>query len=442
MPPWGRPPGARLGRQSNGGWDRQSWEQYNERFEELDTDYENYPGVHLDNRGYATKRFASDELRFTGIDLTPADSRARRRRTNYDYDEVTDPEYDGPDDEPGPSFVPPGMQLILRTKEEELVERALDRIARARALGKTNVKLSQAEIDALERAERENKRSAPPTLPKPVPKNKKAAQTRPKAQGRKKSKGEKSASNSPKVKAIEAARNGTSRGRSSTGSREGALVPYPILTDEPEDYSPPGRYDSDGYFMPASVRPPPSSGPASRTASSHSLRQQQSYTPPVPPALQQYYVGRYSSNPDASYAARPGSNSSRASRPDPSDLDWEPRARSTSNLVSYPVDQLPYQTQTRRAPRFDPADPRFASPAARRVASGPAAVQTSPLGHRRSSDDTQEGMTSDDEDNGVQVDLEESEDGEYRIQTRNLAITDGVRRRGGQNRRGRSGRGR
>ena len=51
-------------------------------------------------------------------------------------------------------------------------------------------------------------------------------------------------------------------------------------------------------------------------------------------------------------------------------------------------------------------------------------------------------MTSDDEDNGVQVDVEESEDGEYRIQTRNLAITDGVRRRGGQSRRGRSGRGR
>ena len=51
-------------------------------------------------------------------------------------------------------------------------------------------------------------------------------------------------------------------------------------------------------------------------------------------------------------------------------------------------------------------------------------------------------MTSNDEDNGVQVDVEESEDGEYRIQTRNLAITDGVRRRDGQNRRGRSGRGR
>lgn len=440
MPPWGRPPpGARRGRQSNGGWDRQSWEQYNGRFEELDTDYENYQGVHLGNRGYAPKRFASDELRFTGIDLTPANSRARRRRTKNAYDEDTDPEYDELDDEPGPGRVPPGMQIVLRTKEEELVERALERIARARALGKTNVKLSQAEIDALERAERKNQRPAPPPIPKPAPRSKKSVQSRPKAQERKKSKGEKSASDSPKIKAVEAARNGTSRGRSSTGSREGALVPYPILPED--DYSPPGRYDSDGYFMPAPVRPRPASGPASRTASSHSLRQQQSRTPPVPAALQQYYVGRYASNPDDNYSARPASNSSRASRPDPSDPDWEPRARSTSSLVSYPVDQLPYQTQTHRAPRFDPSDPRFASPATRRVASGPAAVQTSPLGRRRSSDDTQGPTTSeDDEDDGVQVDVEDSEDGDYRIQTRSLAITDGPHRGSGPSRRGKRGR--
>lgn len=314
----------------------------------------------------------------------------------------------------------------------------MERIARARALGKTNVKLSQAEIDALERAERMNQRLAPPPIPKPIPKGKKAVQTRPKAQERKKSKGEKSASNSPKVKAIEAARNGTSRGRSSTGSREGALVPYPIPPED--DYSPPGRYDSDGYFMPAPIRPGPSSGPASRTASSHSLRQQQSRTPPVPAALQQYYVGRYSSNPDVNYSARPGSTSSRASRPDPSDPDWEPRARSTSNLVSYPVDQLPYQTQTHRAPRFDPSDPRFASPATRRVASGPATIQTSSLGYRRASDDTQEEETSeDDEDDGVQVDVEDFEDGDYTIQTRNLAITNGARRGSGRSRRGKRG---
>ena len=439
MPPWGRPPGARLGRRDNRGWDRQSWEQYNERFEELDDmDYDYYYGAGLDDRGLAPKRFASDELRFTGIDLTPANSRARMRRLKTAYDEDTDPDYEEPDDGRGPSHSPLGMQLMLRDKEDILVERALERIARARALGKTNVKLSQAEIDALERAEQKNQPPEPPPVPKPVPKSKKAVQTRPKAQERKKSKGEKSSSNSPKVKAIEAARSETSRGRSSTGSREGALVPYPILPEE--DYSPPGRYDSEGYFMPAPIRPGPY-GPASRTASSHSLRPQQSRTPPVPPALQQYYVGRYASNSDAHYAVRPGSNSSRASRPDPSEAEWEPRARSTSNVVSYPVDQLPYQTQTQRAPRFDPENPRYASPAARRVTSGPAVIQASPLGYRHSSDGSQKTTSSeDDEDDMVQVDVEDLEDGDYRVQTRSLAITDGTRRSGGRVRRGKRGR--
>jgi len=172
-------------------------------------DYDYYYGAGLDDRGLAPKRFASDELRFTGIDLTPANSRARMRRLKTAYDEDTDPDYEEPDDGRGPSHAPPGMQLMLRDKEDILVERALERIARARALGKTNVKLSQAEIDALERAEQKNQRPAPPPVPKPVPKSKKVVQTRPKAQERKKSKGEKSSSNSPKVKAIEAARGGT-----------------------------------------------------------------------------------------------------------------------------------------------------------------------------------------------------------------------------------------
>lgn len=48
------------------------------------------------------------------------------------------------------------MQLALRDKEELLVQKALERIRRAQALGKTNVKLSQPELDALERKRRKD----------------------------------------------------------------------------------------------------------------------------------------------------------------------------------------------------------------------------------------------------------------------------------------------
>ncbi|KPI38858.1 uncharacterized protein AB675_5959 [Cyphellophora attinorum] len=46
--------------------------------------------------------------------------------------------------------------------EDDLVERALERIRRARALGKSDVQLTQAEIDALERVDRGLN---PPRLP-------------------------------------------------------------------------------------------------------------------------------------------------------------------------------------------------------------------------------------------------------------------------------------
>src|SRR6201999_3173434 len=67
------------------------------------------------------------------------------------------------------------MQLVYKTKEDELVQRALERIARARALGKPNVKLSRAEIDALERLERNEPPPRPSAAPKAAPKGKKEA---------------------------------------------------------------------------------------------------------------------------------------------------------------------------------------------------------------------------------------------------------------------------
>jgi hypothetical protein len=133
--------------------------------------------VDLDPRAVG-RRFVSDELRFTGIDVGAARTRRRRTTNTYEGDSYDSGDSDeveyiaGPSDEFGQD-----MQLILREKEEMLVEQALERMRRARELGKTNVKLTRAQIDALERAERRQRLAAPPAK---APKSKKGAQTRPK----------------------------------------------------------------------------------------------------------------------------------------------------------------------------------------------------------------------------------------------------------------------
>ena len=434
MPYWGRPPGARLGR---GQKQRtaQSWSEYDDRFEELETDDDGLHGVELD-RGYGPKRFVSDELRFTGIDLGGGTA---RRRHSYDDYNSDDGDYDG-----SMGLVRRGgNQGMLRDKEDALVERALERINRARALGKTDVKLDPSEIEALQRA---GVIPRPPPNPAPIPKatskGKKAAPPKPKAVEAKKSgKSSKSASNSPKVKPIEM----RSRGRSTASSRsnseskeskkprEDAMVPYPILPDDRyANMYPPAYYARNSA---------PGSRPQSqaRTGSSGSLRQQHPHA--MPPYQHPYYQSRYYSNPDV-YGPRPGSNSSRASRPDPADPDWEPQSRSTSSLVPYPLDQVA-QAGPGKAPRFDPSDPRYASPPTRRIVSGPPAAH-----YRRPQDelflpeeeqpevmqyltnsshedddddeDEQEDETGDSDESGqgVQVNVEETRGGGYAIQTR------------------------
>ena len=55
------------------------------------------------------------------------------------------------------------MQIALRDKEDILVEKALQRIRRAQELGKTNVRLSKSEIEALQRKrEKDSRRAAQP----------------------------------------------------------------------------------------------------------------------------------------------------------------------------------------------------------------------------------------------------------------------------------------
>src|SRR6202012_5153797 len=147
MPPGGRPPRGRPGRNNDRLWELQqqrSWD-YDARVEELDTDDDNSPqGVELD-QNYGQPNYRSDELRFTGIDLGAG--MVRRRRSGDAYDDEFDPS--GGEDEyeydlQSGLIRRPDKQVAFREKEDMLVQRALDRIARARALGKPNVKLSRA----------------------------------------------------------------------------------------------------------------------------------------------------------------------------------------------------------------------------------------------------------------------------------------------------------
>ena len=331
------------------------------------------------------------------------------------------------------------MQVMLREKEDLLVERALERMRRARELGKTNVKLTRAEIDALERAERRQKITVP--LPKPS-KGKKAVQTRPKLAEKKQSKGsDRSAGNSPALKAIEPRK----RGKSSSGSREPAQLPYPVLPDDP--YGPGAlMHAPQGYYPPRAARPSSSaSRPGSRTASAHSVRQQQSHTPPMPQYQHPYHQGRYYSNPDA-YSLRLQAGGMPAyPRPDPSDDNWEPRARSSSSLISYPVDQFSqagYPSQGPAPPRFDPNDPRFASPQTQRIASGPPDMYMHPSMYRPPQEQLylpgsganargEEEDEDSDEEAGVQVEVTERAGGDYGVQTRAGASAAAGNRGGG-----------
>jgi hypothetical protein len=423
------------------------------RVEEVEDSEDVEYSVDLDPRA-GGRRFVSDELQFTGIDIGAARTRRRRTTNTYEEDSYDSGDSDeveyiaGPSDEFGQD-----MQLILREKEEMLVEQALERMRRARELGKTNVKLTRAQIDALERAERRQRLAAPPAK---APKSKKGAQTRPKLPEKKSSKSDRSSGNSPALKAIEPGR----KGKSSTGAREVAMLPYPVLPDETYGigsgapmYTPQGYYAPptalQGYYAPPTARS--SSRPGSRTASSQSLRQQQPHSPPLPPYQHPYQhpyqQGRYYSNPDPYQARPPSAHTAAYPRPDPSDPNWEPRARSTSNLVSYPVDRYDSTAYSSQAPaplRFDPNDPRFASPQARRVASGPPDMYPSHSPVRRQPQDTlgpygngpiatenYENEDSDD-DAGVLVNVTEEHGGNYGVQTRASAnAAAGNRGRGG-----------
>ena len=340
MPPWGRPSGGRKGKGR-----RQSERQQREwddirRFEELDSGSDDAQGVGLG--------FAGDELHFTGADI----GRGSHDMKDFRYsDDSGDSDSGVGDDEHSGAT----MQLALRDKEEVLVQRAMERIRRAQLLGKTNVKLTPPERDAL--ARRMQKDQAKSTRPV----------SRTKVSGGRRDSGRSSSSQSG-VAPIAGRRKSrsslTNRNEREVGSSGQPIAPGFVVA------GPDGRpvYAPIGYYPPSPGSPYGSSSqPSSRTGSSHSLQ----HTPPLP---QSQFRGtpsqRYFSVPEQQFQSSAMARGPPSPRPMPDELDWQPRPRSSSNLP-YPPDQYRYQYAgyPRTVPQLPPQYTQ-----GRRHISGPAGV--------------------------------------------------------------------
>ncbi|KAJ8070488.1 hypothetical protein OCU04_000862 [Sclerotinia nivalis] len=144
MPQWGRPSGAKGSRRRRQ-WEQEQGHWQQSRVEELDSEGDTDTqgvGLHL-----GEKRFASDPLHFTGIDISNT-----RPRRGYSYDEAERSSESDSDSEDSDYQEGDDRQLALRgDKEEAIVQGALARIRRAQEKGRQDVKLTQEELDALER---------------------------------------------------------------------------------------------------------------------------------------------------------------------------------------------------------------------------------------------------------------------------------------------------
>lgn len=92
-------------------------------------------------------RFASDPLRFTGVDMGNSE-RGLVRRGHYEESEDSEDDSESSEDEEFEQYL---AELASRDREEALVQSALHRIERAKARGRTDVDLNDEEMAALER---------------------------------------------------------------------------------------------------------------------------------------------------------------------------------------------------------------------------------------------------------------------------------------------------
>ena len=248
-----------------------------------------------------------------------------------------------------------------------LVQKAVERIRRAQMIGKANVKMSQSELDALERKRRSDQTQG--KTRGPLVKN---------SDGRRSGGRPASTEKQAQSKSI---------GRKSSGSRTSltqteeesahaaAVAPPGMLirgADGTPMYAPIGYY----YPPPAALAYGASSRPGSRSASAH--RQQQQLTPPLLPTVPRAQKKRYFSLPEQAMPSPTSrtftSHAPPLRRPLPDDPEWIPRPRSASTNQHHPVDPFQYQTYSPPLPQMPPQYGQ-----GRRIVSGPAGVQYSAI---------------------------------------------------------------
>ena len=228
------------------------------------------------------------------------------------------------------------MQLALRNKEEVLVQRALQRIHRAQMLGKTNVKLTQPELDALQRKGRKDQ-----TLEQQIAGKSSSSHSR--VIERRRSSGQSSSTSKDQTSGKRKSKRYLSgyEDESSSGSRR--ATPPGILASGSTGVP---AFSPLGYYPPSTIPQGRSLGSSSRSASSHSQARD---SPPIPRSGKQ----RYSSGPDAPQAShKPRSPLSSRSLPD--DPNWTPRSRSSSSATTqaYPADGYSYQLYSPPIPQM------------------------------------------------------------------------------------------
>ncbi|RDW64180.1 hypothetical protein BP5796_10682 [Coleophoma crateriformis] len=349
MPSWGRPPGARGSRRRRQWEYDQAYWQEQARVEELESDDTDTHGVGLN---FKEKRFASDPLQFTGIDL--ASATRTRKKYAYDDTDTSDESSDslGEDDDGA-------MQIVMRDKEEALVQSALARIRRAEEKGKREVRLNQDELDAL--AKRRKRMQSAATA-----KSKKKSSSGSGSDHRRKS--ERHVVSLPIASVEPISRK--SKSRRSDDIQAAAPAPGMLIA------GPDGPMYAPFGYNPAKSNSTRNSPSRPRSATNRELRG----TPPPFP-FPQGQAGRHFSD-----GTRPGSSASNSSRrPLPDDEDWVPSNSRRSSVSSQYADPFLYQTSSEQPP---PIPPQFIQPTAsgRRNNSGPAEVnyasvrRTPPIG--------------------------------------------------------------
>ena len=348
MPSWGRPPGAK-GSKRRKQWEREQalWQERT-RIEELDSDDTDTQGVGLE---FGKRRFASDPLQFTGVDLS---STKARRGYAYETDESSE------DSEMSEVEGTNALQIALRDKEEALVQSALARIRRAQERGKMEVKLNQDELDALEKR-RKRMQSAATT------KARKGSGSSGGSGSERRNRSDRQLVTLPISAEPISRKKGKSR-------RSEQVAPHP-----PAATNPPGMLVAgpDGLtYAPLGYYPPQAGGSRNSPSRPRSATSQQLRGTP-PPQL------AHSQGPSIRHVSdntRPTSSSSSGSRrPLPDEEGWVPARSRRNSLSSQPhgIDPFEYQTSSSHPPPIP--QQYIQSSSGRRNVSGPADVSYSSL---------------------------------------------------------------